>query len=86
MTVSQIILRAGGFGDFADQRRVRLIHRADISSATDGSTPAPAAETPVDSKAGDTIDIKAVFDGQSSNDPVVRNDDYIIVPKRLVNF
>jgi polysaccharide export outer membrane protein len=88
MTVSQIILRAGGFGDFADQRRVRLIHRADISSVTDGSTPAPAAApgNPADSKAGDTIDIKAVFDGQSSVDPIVRNDDYIIVPKRLVNF
>jgi protein involved in polysaccharide export with SLBB domain len=87
MTVSQIILRAGGFGDFADQRRIRLIHRADIGdSASDSSSPSQASEVAANSKAGEVIDVKAVFDGQSSTDPVVRNDDYIIVPKRLVNF
>jgi protein involved in polysaccharide export with SLBB domain len=85
MTVSQIILRAGGFGDFADQRRVRLIHRADLPS---GTTVPEAAETAngSDSKAGEIVDVKAVFDGQSALDPIVKPDDYIVVPKRLVNF
>jgi polysaccharide export outer membrane protein len=85
MTVSQIILRAGGFGDFADQRRVRLIHRADLDGA---ANPAQIAETASaeDSKAGQIIDVKAVFDGQSALDPIVKPDDYIVVPKRLVNF
>jgi polysaccharide export outer membrane protein len=89
MTVSQIILRAGGFGDFADQRRIRLIHRADVAGAP-GADGAPSnavtAESAAESKAGEVIDVKAVFDGQSAIDPVVKNDDYIIVPKRLVNF
>jgi protein involved in polysaccharide export with SLBB domain len=82
MTVSQIILRAGGFGDFADQRRVRLIHRADL----EGGANTPEAVGAADNGAGQTIDIKAVFDGKSSVDPVVKPDDYIVVPKRLVNF
>jgi polysaccharide export outer membrane protein len=85
MTVSQIILRAGGFGDFADQRRVRLIHRADLEGTT---PPAPAETTAVDSNAGQVVDVKAVFDGHPGpgGDPIVKPDDYIVVPKRLVNF
>jgi protein involved in polysaccharide export with SLBB domain len=83
MTVSQIILRAGGFGDFADQRRVRLIHRADLGGGT--ATP-ETAETTADSKTGEVIDVKAVFDGHSAVDPIVKPDDYIVVPKRLFNY
>jgi polysaccharide export outer membrane protein len=82
MTVSQIILRAGGFGDFADQRKVRVIHRSALSAVPS------ADETPDENntKDGEIVDVKAVFDGLSSNDPVVEPNDYIIVPKRLVNF
>jgi len=57
MTVSQVILRAGGFSEYADQRKVRVIHRSTLS-------PAPSATTPPDAndaKAGQTIDVKAVF-------------------------
>jgi polysaccharide export outer membrane protein len=79
MTVSQIILRAGGFGDFADQRRVKLIHRAELENGT-------SAPGQPDSNAGQIIDVKAVFDGKSGIDPIVKPDDYIVVPKRLVNF
>jgi polysaccharide export outer membrane protein len=79
MTVSQIILRAGGFGDFADQRRVRLIHRAELENGA--SAPGEA-----DTNAGQVIDVKSVFDGKSGVDPIVKADDYIVVPKRLVNF
>ena len=82
LTVSQMILRAGGFGDFADQRKVRVIHRS-------GSSSAPPTDIPPDAAGGldeQIIDVKAIFDGESKVDPVVRPNDYIIVSKRLVNL
>ena len=84
MTVSQIILRAGGFGDFAEQRQVKIIHRAAPSA-----TPTAAGEVPADvvnAQDAQIVDVKAVFSGQSAIDPIVKPNDYIIVPKRLVNF
>ena len=81
MTVSQVILRAGGFGDFADQRRVRLIHRG--SSTDSGGAPPPDLNN---SNEGQIVDVKAVYDGHLGNDPTVQPNDYIIVPKKLVNF
>jgi protein involved in polysaccharide export with SLBB domain len=80
MTVSQVILRAGGFGEFADQRKVRLIRRGEAASV--GAEPAVDS----DGNKGEIVDIKAVFDGQSGADPVVQANDLIVVPKRLVNF
>jgi protein involved in polysaccharide export with SLBB domain len=85
MTVSQIILRAGGFGDFADQRKVKVIHRSSLSPAPTAQT-SDIPEDVSDAKDVEVVDIKAVFDGQSAVDPVVKPNDYIIVPKRLVNF
>ena len=81
MTVSQVILRAGGFGDFADQRKVKLIHRGSSSSGA-GSEPPDVSKI----KDGDVIDVKSVFDGKSSVDPVLKPGDYIIVPKKWVNI
>ena len=78
MTVSQLIMRAGGFADFADQRKVKLLHRAD------GST--PSAGDLNNSKDFQVIDVKAIFDGQSATDPTVKAGDYIIVPKKVVNL
>jgi protein involved in polysaccharide export with SLBB domain len=82
LTVSQIILRAGGFGDFADERKVRLIHQ------TVPSAPSPAGEsTDTDApQGGQTVDVKSVFEGHSTLDPIVRPNDLIFVPKRLVNL
>ncbi len=79
MSVSQIILRAGGFGDFADQRKVKVVHRL---------ANGPVNETPDLSKIqeGQVVDVKAVFDGKSTADPIVKAGDYIVVPKKLVNF
>jgi protein involved in polysaccharide export with SLBB domain len=78
MTVSQLIIRAGGFGDFADQRRVKLMHRTESS--------APAAGDINNSKDFQVIDVKAILDGQSAADPQVKAGDYIIVPKKVVNL
>jgi protein involved in polysaccharide export with SLBB domain len=82
LTVSQAILRAGGFGDFADQRKVHLLHRGSHANA-----PTPGETTNEDnSQAAQIVDVKAVFDGQSSVDPLVEPNDLIVVPKRLINF
>jgi protein involved in polysaccharide export with SLBB domain len=81
MTVSQLIMRAGGFGDFADQRKVKVIHRLTGSpSATE------SANDISDAKDFQIIDVKSVFDGKSASDPVVKPGDYIIVPKKFINF
>ena len=80
MTVSQLIMRAGGFGDFADQRKVKLIHRnSDVSSKIAPTDIALAKDFQV-------IDVKSVFEGKSAADPVLKDGDYIIVPKQWVNF
>jgi protein involved in polysaccharide export with SLBB domain len=84
-TVSQVILRAGGFGDFADQRKVRLIHRASLPNGTAGAAP-PVVPDDDSGQKGEIVDVKAVFDGNSTVDPVVQPNDYIIVPKRFINF
>jgi len=71
-TVGKAILRASGFAEFADKRKVKLVRK----------------KSP-DSKESITIivDCTAIFDkGDTSNDPVVQPDDYIIVPQRLINF
>ncbi len=80
MTVSQIIMRAGGFGDFADQRKVKVIHRGAHALDSAGGGP-PDLST---SKDYQVVDIKSVFDGKSIVDPVVKSGDYIIVPKQCV--
>jgi protein involved in polysaccharide export with SLBB domain len=77
VTVSQVILRAGGFTDFADSRRVRLVRRGG-GNGTEGKT---EEQKPV------VVDVKLIFDqGDTRNDPSVGPDDLIIVPQRLVNF
>ena len=87
MTVSQIILRAGGFGDFADQRNVKVIHRSSLSSPpTTDTTTTPVTPDVYSPQDVQIVDIKAVFDAKSNIDPIVKPNDYIIVPKRLVNF
>lgn len=77
-TVSKAILRAGGFGDFADQRKVKLIRKG-------------ASETMQQKEDGKKeeiiVDCKAIFKGDANAvDPVVQPDDMIVVPQRLINF
>ncbi len=84
MTVSQLIMRAGGFGDFADQRKVKVIHR---SAETVGAVASAVNDADIsNAKDYQVVDVKAIFDGKSSSDPVVKAGDYIIVPKKFVNF
>jgi protein involved in polysaccharide export with SLBB domain len=71
-TVSKAILRAGGFSDFADKRRVRLVRKAG----------------PADSdKKTFIINVSDIYEkGKTENDVVVEADDLIYVPERLLNF
>jgi polysaccharide biosynthesis/export protein len=65
-TVSKAVIRAGGFGDFADKRKVKVTRK----------------------NGGDLIiDLKRVIEqGHTEDDVVLRPDDQIYVPQRLVNF
>ena len=69
-TVSKAVLVDGGLADFADRRRVRLLHHN-----ADGST----TTTIVDMK-------EILDHGKSQKDPVVQDGDTIDVPQRLINF
>jgi len=65
-TVSKAIIRAGGFGDFADKRKVKITRK-------DGQDM--------------VVDLKRVIEqGHTEDDVVLRPDDQIYVPQRLVNF
>lgn len=77
-TVSKAILRAGGFGDFADQRKVKLIRKGAVDTL----------QQKEDVKRDEIIvDCKAIFKGDAAAvDPVVQPDDMIVVPQRLINF
>ena len=65
-TVSKAVIRAGGFGDFADKRKVKVTRK----------------------NGGDVVvDLKRIIEqGHSEDDVVLRPDDQIYVPQRLVNF
>lgn len=70
MTLSRAILKGGGFADFANKRKVKVIHKT-----KNGGT-----ETVV-------YDLEEIMEkGRVDKDPVLRPDDLVIVPERLVNF
>lgn len=65
-TVSKAVIRAGGFGDFADKRKVKI-------SRKDGRDL--------------VVDLKRVIEqGHTEDDVVLKPDDQIYVPQRLINF
>ncbi len=70
LTVSRAVLLDGGLADFADRRKVRLLHHN-----ADGTT----TTTIVDLK-------EILDHGKSEKDPVVQDGDTIDVPQRLINF
>lgn len=71
LTAGKAILRAGGFGDFANKRKVKVIR-----SSPDGS-----------GKQSFDLDMQKILeDGKVENDLILQPNDLIIVPSRLVNF
>lgn len=65
-TVSKAVIRAGGFGDFANKRKVKVTRKG----------------------GGDVVvDLKRVIEeGHTEEDVVLKPDDQIYVPQRLINM
>jgi protein involved in polysaccharide export with SLBB domain len=72
LTAGKAILRAGGFGDFANKKRVKLVR----SGGTDGA-----------GKQTFELNMVEILEkGNTERDVVLQPDDFIIVPSRLINF
>jgi protein involved in polysaccharide export with SLBB domain len=72
LTAGKAILRAGGFADFANKRKVKVVR-----SATDANGKPQTFE----------LDMQQILeDGKVDKDVVLQPNDLIIVPSRLVNF
>lgn len=72
LTVARAIVRAGGFGDFANKKKVKLIRGGGV----DGS-----------GKQTFELNMVEIFDdGKTEKDIVLQPDDVIMVPTRTFNF
>lgn len=72
LTAGKAILRAGGFGDFANKKKVKVIREA---------------ETAGGSKQTFELNMVDILEkGETELDLVLQPDDFIIVPSRLINF
>jgi protein involved in polysaccharide export with SLBB domain len=78
LTLSKAVLRAGGFADYADRRRVKVTRReAEEKRGRKGK----------DSKRIFTVDVGEIFDkGKIESDLVLEAGDLIFVPDRLIRF
>jgi protein involved in polysaccharide export with SLBB domain len=86
LTVGQAIMRAGGFADFANQRKVRVIRSA--TGAEAGTASGVAGNTPQAKQApAVTLDMEQILnEGKTEKDIVLQPGDLIIVPSKLLNF
>jgi len=72
LTAGEAILRAGGFGDFANKKKVVVV-RANVN--------------PKDAKQSFELDMTDILEkGNIDKDIVLQPNDLIIVPSRLINF
>ncbi len=74
LTAGKAILRAGGFGDFANRKKVKIVRGA--SAGGDGAEKQSFELNMVD----------ILENGKTEKDIVLKPDDFIIVPSRLINF
>lgn len=72
LTAGQAILRAGGFADFANKSKVKVV-RGSVGSHAEKKT-------------FDLDMVQILEKGKTENDIVLQPGDFIIVPSRLVNF
>jgi protein involved in polysaccharide export with SLBB domain len=71
-TLSKAILKAGGFGDFADKKKVKLVRRSGAGEKDQQTI---------------IVDVVEILErGNTAKDPVLQPDDRIIVSQRLINF
>ena len=71
ITVGKAILRAGGFADFANKKKVKVIRAASAGGAK---------QTFVVNM------VEILEEGKTEDDLLLQPDDFILVPSRLVNF
>jgi protein involved in polysaccharide export with SLBB domain len=72
LTAGKAILRAGGFGDFANKKRVKVVRGGAVEGAAKQSFEL------------NMVDI--LEKGKTEKDVILQPDDFIIVPSRLINF
>ena len=72
LTAGKAILRAGGFGDFANKKRVKVVR----GGGTEGA-----------GKQSFELNMVDILEkGQTEKDVILQPDDFVIVPSRLINF
>jgi protein involved in polysaccharide export with SLBB domain len=72
LTVGKAILRAGGFGDFANKKKVRVVR---------------GGKTEADAKQTFELNMVDILEGgKTEKDVLLEPDDFILVPSRLINF
>lgn len=74
LTVGKAILRAGGFGDFANKKKVRVVRAVGAGGDTTGK------------QSFELNLVEILENGKTEKDIVLQPDDFIIVPSRLINF
>ncbi|MBN2507217.1 MAG: polysaccharide biosynthesis/export family protein [Verrucomicrobia bacterium] len=72
LTAGKAILRAGGFGDFANKKKVRVIRNPATNRA--------------EKRTFELNMVDILEDGKMELDVQLQPDDFVIVPARLVNF
>ncbi len=74
LTAGRAIMRAGGFADFANENKVKVIRN---STGTDAGKPAQTFN----------LDMEQILNqGKTDKDIILQPGDLIIVPSRLINF
>jgi polysaccharide export outer membrane protein len=102
VTVSQAILRAGGVGDFADKRKIRLVRKKEgvpVTTAEALQIMQPKKQSviskifsrkkaaPNDSTVTYLVDLVDILEnGHLERDPELKVGDLIYVPERLINY
>jgi protein involved in polysaccharide export with SLBB domain len=72
LTLSKAILRAGGFGDYADKHKVRVTRKGAAAGAQDQTF---------------TVNVAEILEkGKSESDLPLESGDLIYVPERLIRF
>jgi len=72
LTAGKAILRAGGFADFANKKKIKLVRGGGFDAA---------------GKQNFELNMVEILEaGKAEKDIVLLPDDFIIVPSRLINF
>ena len=74
LTAGKAILRAGGFGDFANKKKVKVVRGAGAGADTTGK------------QSFELNMVEILEEGKTEKDVLLQPDDFIIVPSRLINF